>query len=100
MTFPTAASATEYVVVEWKPVGRGRRFDRLKRGLARRLRIPWVRSTLWEMNNPQVRNYATTYGTMWTSATALADYSFACTCHKRPRYRDRRGRHKRMGDCE
>ena len=84
--------------VTWKPVGRGRRFARLARGLARRLRIPWVRSTLWEMNNPQVRNGATSYGVMWTSTNALADYSFACPkcAAQRGKYRDKRGRFKRV----
>lgn len=49
----------------------------------------WVRSTLWERDNPQARG-ALAYGPPWTSTNALANYSFACVCHKRPRYRDRR----------
>jgi hypothetical protein len=56
--------------------------------LARRLRIPWVRSALWERDNPQARTSMRpiTYGLPWTSTHALADFSFACTCHKRDRY--------------
>lgn len=82
----TSNTSTTAVTVYWKPVGRARRFDRIARGLARRLRIPFVRKTLWEMEHRTPWNAATTYGPMWTSANALADYSFACICHKAPRY--------------
>jgi hypothetical protein len=81
------------VIVEWKPVGRGRRFDRMARGLARRLRLPFVRSTLWELEHPLV-NSTTTYSSVWTSTTTLANFSFACTCHKRERY-SRKGEKRR-----
>lgn len=86
----TTATTSTIAIVDWKPRGRGRRFDRLARGLARRLRIPWVRSTLRARDNPQAFDHAEAYAPVWTSANALADYSFACVCHKRPRYRDRR----------
>ena len=79
-------------IVGWhKPIGRGRRFDRMARGLARRLRIPFVRDTIRNRDNPASRWHAQSYGLPWTSNNALADFSFACTCHPRPRF-SRKGR--------
>ena len=94
-TYTTATATTLTMVAYWKPAGRARRFDRMARGLARRLRIPWVRSTLWERDHPgsRVALNATTYGPMWTSNHALANYSFACTCHPNERYK-RHPKHK------
>ena len=86
-TITTADVQMTYV--SWKPVGRGRRFDRLRRGLARRLRIPFVRKVLWERDNPQSfsPHGEPSYGQPWNSTNALADFSFACTCHPRERYK-------------
>lgn len=93
----TTTSTTNVIdVVIWhKPEGRGRHFRRKARGLARRLRLHFVRETRWEQSHPEslhpVRK-PPTYGPPWTSDNALADFSFACTCHKRERYDRRRGR--------
>ena len=93
----TTNATTNAIVVEttlnWKPIGRGRKFDRARRALARRLRLPFVRDTLWERDHPESRvGWKTvTYGTPWTSTNALTNFSFACTCHKRERY-SRKGR--------
>ncbi len=92
MNTTTSSGTTVITSVWYKPPGRGRRFDRMRRGLARRLRIPWVRETLWERDHPDSLHSATTYGPMWTSTNALADYSFACTCHPNERYNRKRGR--------
>ncbi len=75
-------------MIEWKPLGRGRKFEREQRGLARRLRLPFVRETLWERDHPEslVGRRPVTYLTPWTSDHALANFSFACTCHRRQRY--------------
>lgn len=65
------------LVIEWKPVGRGRRFDRLARGLARRLRLPFVRDVLWEREHGLDRAgmpSTTTYGSPWTSMHCLANF--------------------------
>lgn len=91
------ATSSSFVtdIVEWKPRGRGRRFDRLARGLARRMRLPWVRKVRWEKANPQSQWWTSgnpTYGHPWTSDHCLANFSFACTCHKGERYDRRRGR--------
>lgn len=91
----SASSSTVLVTdLSWKPLGRGRRFDRMRRGLARRMRIPFVRKVLWERDNPQSFSPRSepTYGQPWNSANALADFSFACRCHKGERYNRRRGR--------
>ena len=90
-TTTAGADASVEVWATWhRPPGMARRYDRLRRGLARRLRLPFVRETLWERDNPQAHRYAVSYGPMWTSTNALANYSFACTCHKRERYSRKR----------
>ena len=73
-------------------------------GVRRRLRLPFVRSTLREkarqehgipahLGNP----VAVDYRYPWSSLNALTKFSPACVCHKRPRYRDRdRQREKRV----
>jgi hypothetical protein len=68
--------------------GRARRFDSARRALARRLRIPMVRQTLWEQRHPESRpgRNPVEYSHHWTSTSALANASFACECHKRERY--------------
>ncbi len=94
MDTTTSASTSFHIDVSgWhKPVGRGRRFDRRARGLARRLRLWIVRQTKWEQAHPQTHRSSITYGPPWTSDHCLANFSFACTCHKRDRYDRRRGR--------
>ena len=90
MHFDTTSSGNTVQTVDvwWKPVGRGERFSRRAHALARRLRIPWVRRTLWERDHPESRPGRTevSYGAPWTSTNALTNFSFACTCHKRERY--------------
>jgi len=91
VTTTVSNAATTTTTVLWhKPEGRGRRYDRLRRGLARRLRIPFVRRILQDV--AEGRHPETSYGHMWLSTNALADTSFACTCHKRERYDRRKGR--------
>lgn len=91
-TNPTVTAST----IEWwhKPEGRGRHFRRKARGLSRRLRLWFVKQTRWEQAHAGVPGVtsAQSYGPPWTSDNALADYSFACTCHKRERYDRRKGR--------
>ena len=93
LTETTNANVTySATVAMWhKPEGRGRKFSRHARGLARRMRLPFVRATRYEYRNPQVHG-AESYGPPWTSDHALADFSFACTCHKNERYDRRKGR--------
>lgn len=93
-TTTTATTNVSDVAIWHKPEGRGRHFRRKARGLSRRLRLWFVRQTRWEQahaGHPGVPS-ADSYGPPWTSDNALADFSFACTCHKRERYDRRRGR--------
>jgi hypothetical protein len=85
-TDATGNTVQHFDFVWFKPEGRGERFERRAHALARRLRIPWVRSTLWERDHPESRFHAVSYGAPWTSTNALTNFSFACTCHKRERY--------------
>lgn len=99
-TNTTVSNGTTFEVtvsdLDWyKPLGRGEKFRRQAHALARRMRIPWVRTVVWEKANPQAARNTGTYGPPWTSMNCLANFSFACTCHKRDRY-SRKGKRKRV----
>ena len=59
-------------------------------GVLRRLRIPWVRTLLWEKAHPETfaPHHAPTYAHPWESRNALTKWNPSCTCPtcKSPRY--------------
>ena len=51
-------------------------------GILRRLRIPWVRDILWEIDHPEScgPRHAPAYGHPWESRNALTKWNPSCSC--------------------